>query len=62
MTLEEYIRMYQDLGVIDHALRYNTDIDGKPSFYIHPANTDGVTIDYIVDGNYLFNRIFEKVS
>jgi hypothetical protein len=35
-------------SVIDHALRIHKELDGTFSFYIHPANTDGTTTDFIV--------------
>jgi hypothetical protein len=40
-------------GNIDLSMRVSVDKDGKLSFYIHPANRDGYTMDYTVNGNEL---------
>lgn len=39
--------------VIDHSLRVERLADGRIKFYIHAANTDSDTPDFIVEGNVL---------
>jgi hypothetical protein len=51
MTLHEYFEENWDRKphpVIDHALRCNKEPDGSFTFYIHPANADGTTTDFVV--------------
>lgn len=51
MTLFEYFKINWDrkpYPVVDHSLRMNQEADGSFTFYIHPANTDGVTSDFVV--------------
>ncbi|ALF52240.1 hypothetical protein ACX27_04240 [Nostoc piscinale CENA21] len=51
-TLEEYLRAHEGKA-IDFALRvdFNSHAEGQVSFYIHPVNADGDTLDYKVKGN-----------
>lgn len=52
-TLEEYFLAHQGKS-IDFNLRVNYPAEGSGnclSFYIHPANVDGETLDYKVEGN-----------
>lgn len=53
MTLEEYLKAEYQKGAIDHALRAHVDESGSVSFYIHPLNVSGNTVDYVVAGNSL---------
>lgn len=50
MTLEEYFKAEAARGVSDHVLRATVQEDGRVGFYIHPANTDGLTRDFITFG------------
>lgn len=38
---------------IDHAIRCDRDAVGRVSFYIHPLNEHGETVDFFVIGNQL---------
>lgn len=49
MTLQDFIEKYWDKQVVDIALR----IDGKNSFYVHPAMISGDTINFTVCDNVL---------
>lgn len=53
ITLEQYLELSAQRGVIDHNLRANVGQDGKVTFYIHPRDVDGNTLDYVVRGNEL---------
>lgn len=44
-SLAHYFRDAFDRGVIDHAVRAHVHLDGLVTFYIHPANVDGDTLD-----------------
>ena len=51
-TLQEYFQENWDrkpYPVIDHLLRIDKLPDGSFHFYIHPANTDGITTDFIAN-------------
>lgn len=52
-TLQQYFADSAARGVIDHAVRACVDSSGITTFYIHPANADGDTLDFAVDGNEL---------
>ena len=52
-TLEQYFRSANANGVIDHSLRAQVDGEGKVTFYIHPAQISGETLDFKVEGNLL---------
>lgn len=52
-TLNEYLAANIARGVIDHAARASFDGQGQVTLYIHPANVDGDTPTYRVDGNNL---------
>lgn len=52
-TLEEYFRDGFSRDVIDYELRAQRDASGRVYFYIHPARRDGVTFDFVVEGNEL---------
>jgi hypothetical protein len=54
MTFEEYLKKHHDLKIIDHALRAAVDEKGQVTFYIHPADRDGDTLDFLVQGNTLW--------
>lgn len=56
ITLETYFAECLQRGVIDHALRASLNANGHVEFYIHPANTDGRTLDFVVSGNSLFEK------
>jgi hypothetical protein len=51
MTLYEYFKRGNDRNVIDHSLRCQLHGDGRISFYIHPANVDGDTVDFVLSEN-----------
>jgi hypothetical protein len=52
-TLEQYLRdELANSGAIDFSIRA-TVTDKRISFYIHPSNRAGMTIDFVVDGNTL---------
>ena len=48
-TLQEYIEKYWDKRVIDFTVR----LDGRDSFYIHPASESGDTFNFKAKGNCL---------
>lgn len=48
-TLHEYLTENHDRNVIDHALRASVSADGTVTFYIHPANVSGDTLDFELD-------------
>jgi hypothetical protein len=50
MTLAEYLVLEGSRGVIDFAIRAMVPPDGIVSFSIHPAHRDGVTRDYLTQG------------
>ncbi len=53
MTLEEYLRdTFERGGTIDHAVRAHVDGE-RVTFYIHPHDADGNTMDFVVSGNTL---------
>ena len=60
MTLEKYLKEYHGKGIVDHAIRFHVHIDGLVSFYIHPLNADGETLDFVVCENQLFAAQFEQ--
>ena len=43
--------------VIDHALRIERLPDGTFHFYIHPANTNGITTDFITSAEGTTERV-----
>lgn len=47
-TLESFLRKNIELGVIDFSVRASLDNDNKICFYIHSANTDSETADFVV--------------
>lgn len=52
-TLEQYLR--DELacnGAVNFSIRA-TVTDKRVSFYIHPSNRAGMTVDFVVDGNTL---------
>lgn len=49
--LESYLHRYIRNQVIDFSLRAQVMSDGSVSFYIHPANVDGQTLDFYIEGN-----------
>jgi hypothetical protein len=52
LTLEEYLARDHARHVIDHTIRCHVH-NGKVTFYIHPNNVDGETLDFEVEGNRL---------
>lgn len=52
-TLEAYLRKSFQEGIRDHSIRCEVRQDGEVKFYIHAANEDSVTLDFIADGNQL---------
>lgn len=53
MNLETYLRENCRRNAIDHSIRAMCDDAGNVSFYIHPANVNGDTLDFAVNGNEL---------
>ena len=51
-TLEQYLKDAAATGVIDHSVRAQVTPQGV-TFYIHPAQTSGDTLDFKVLGNDL---------
>lgn len=64
MDLITYLGENWKRGVIDHALRFHTiDTDGKPIFYVHPANTDGDTLDFkCLGGDVIERKIYPTLE
>ncbi len=60
-TLETYLVDAEHKGVIDHQLRIQRGPGGEVRFYIHPANVDGDTLDFEVQGNCL-SPVFELLA
>lgn len=52
-TLAEYLKENFDRDVIDHSIRAHVDDQGWVTFYIHPTNVDGETLDFSVTANNL---------
>lgn len=52
-TLDSYLKENFAKGVIDHAIRAHVDDEGWVTFYIHPLNVDGETLDFSVTANNL---------
>lgn len=50
-TFEEYLLHHKEKAC-DFRIRVDFTKE-KPSFYIHPLDVDGETLDYSVDGNFL---------
>lgn len=51
-TLEQYLAAAcVDRNQIDHHLRASFGVDGKVTFYVHPLNGDGETLDFVVRDN-----------
>jgi hypothetical protein len=48
-TLESYLRKYIKSGIIDFSVRASLDNNDKVCFYIHSANTDSETADFVVN-------------
>lgn len=51
-TLEQYLKDNTVNGVIDHSIRAQVTPEGV-TFYIHPSDRDGDTLDFRVEGNVL---------
>lgn len=63
MTLFEYFEEAwnrKPFPVIDHALRVDKRDDGSFHFYIHPANTSGTTMDFIVTADQIAELNYGK--
>ena len=52
-NLEQFLRENINKGQIDFSIRASIDSLGNISFYVHPANTGGDTLDFVVNGNKL---------
>lgn len=59
-NLEQYLKDNIKRNIIDHSIRASTDQFGTISFYIHPANTDGDTLDFVVRQNNLVQLVFDS--
>lgn len=55
-NLEEYLRENINKQAIDHSIRAQIDNNGSVSFYIHPANISGDTLDFEVKENQLIPK------
>ena len=53
-TLESYLRCNIKEGVINHAIRVTSGESDDVTFYIHPQDANGDTIDYKVIGNLIY--------
>ena len=53
-TLSQYFEDNIKSNIIDHAIRVRKDDFGNITFYIHPANVSGDTLDFIVEDNVLY--------
>ncbi len=53
-TLESYLRRNIKEGVINHAIRVTSGESDDVTFYIHPQNANGDTLDYKVNGNLIY--------
>ena len=58
-SLSEYFEDNIKSNVIDHVIRASKDSYGNITFYIHPINVSGDTLDFIVDGNNLYQINYE---
>src|SRR5690348_13939610 len=54
-TLSKYLSENASKGIIDHVIRtvHSTGLGNEASFYIHPLNADGDTLDFTVQENSL---------
>ena len=55
-SLEEYLKSNTE-SFGEHILKATIHGDGKVTFYIHPYNKNGETIDFIVEENNLQKAI-----
>ena len=53
MSLEDFLRHHLKDNIIDFTLRASFNKNGDVVFYIHPEYKDGLTRDYVVEGNTL---------
>ena len=63
-TLQQYLNesFYSDgaRGTVSHTLTSFVDGEGNVSFYIHPQNVSGSTLDFVVVGNELLPAQFHE--
>lgn len=52
-TLNDYLKENFSNNVLDHVIRAHVDDEGWVTFYIHPLNADGETLDFSVTANNL---------
>lgn len=52
-TLDSYLKEGFEKGIIDYAIRTHVDETGWVTFYIHPLNVSGETLDFSVTANNL---------
>ena len=52
-TLKQYFLENFKNGIIEHIIRSSVDDEGNASFYIHPSNIEGDTLDFLVCSNTL---------
>jgi hypothetical protein len=52
-SFQQYLETDLERCVTDHCLRATRDDAGLVTFYIHPANVDGQTPSFKVDGNHV---------
>lgn len=47
--LIDYLEENFEQDIVEHVLRVYVNRDGKTCFYIHPANVNGETLDFMVE-------------
>lgn len=52
-NLEGFLRKHLEAGIIDFHIRAEVNERLGLKFYIHPTNTGGDTMDFVVDKNQL---------
>lgn len=52
-TFEKFLSDVLDKGHCDFSLMAKKSQQGEVTFYIHPNNIDGETVDFVVQGNTL---------
>lgn len=53
MNLEQYLRAHLGDQILDHSIRAQKNSKGSIFLCIHPAHKDGITLDFVVEGNQL---------
>jgi hypothetical protein len=58
-TLQQYLSEASERGTVSHVLTSFVDGQGNVSFYIHPQNVSGSTLDFVVVDNNLLPAQFQ---